>query len=390
MPFVVTSKNIFTLPDGKHTAGEGLLLHVRGSSRIWFFRYQTNGKRRDLSLGSAKSIPITSARQKVQELKVLIANGLDPKSERERQNNNRQETVRTFDEVAKEAIDLFQVVRQWKNKKHAAQWRSTIQTHASPVIGKKDIKEITRDDVLAILSPIWSEKTETASRIRGRLEDIFDFAISKEYRSGNPAKWSQNLESFLPSPTKLIKENHFAAIPLEKLKKIAPTLYSSMRISYLAVIFGTLTATRAQEFLGLEWSEIDFETNTWEIPIKRSKTHVPHRVPLSRQALDILNRIPRPSKYVFFSPITGKHLSANAPIEVIRWLTKQKFTMHGMRSTFRDWGEENLIHDTLLEKALSHSKKSKTVRAYQRSDLLEQRRPIMQMWADELLPPTEK
>lgn len=389
MPQIVTSKNIFKLPDGKYPAGEGLLLFVRAASRTWIFRYQINGKRRDLSLGSAKTIPISSVRQKAQELKVLIANGIDPKEQRDNKNKE-EDLIKTFDEVAKEAIDLFQVVRQWKNEKHAAQWRATISKHASPVIGKKKISEINRDDILNVLNPIWNEKTETASRIRGRLEDIFDFAISKKYCEENPARWFQNLESFLPSPTKLIKENHFAAIPLEKLKKIAPTLYSSMRISYLAVIFGTLTATRAQEFLGLEWSEIDFETNTWEIPIKRSKTHVPHRVPLSRQALDILNRIPRPSKYVFFSPITGKHLSANAPIEVIRWLTKQKFTMHGMRSTFRDWGEENLIHDTLLEKALSHSKKSKTVRAYQRSDLLEQRRPIMQMWADELLPPTEK
>lgn len=156
IPQIVTSKNIFKLPDGKYPAGEGLLLFVRAASRTWIFRYQINGKRRDLSLGSAKTIPISSVRQKAQELKVLIANCIAPKEQRDNKNKE-EDLIKTFDEVAKEAIDLFQVVRQWKNEKHAAQWRATISKHASPVIGKKKISEITRDDILNVLNPIWSQ-----------------------------------------------------------------------------------------------------------------------------------------------------------------------------------------------------------------------------------------
>ena len=156
IPQIVTSKNIFKLPDGKYPAGEGLLLFVRAASRTWIFRYQIDGKRRDLSLGSAKTIPISSVRQKAQELKVLIPNCIAPKEQRDNKNKE-EDLIKTFDEVAKEAIDLFQVVRQWKNEKHAAQWRATISKHASPVIGKKKISEITRDDILNVLNPIWSQ-----------------------------------------------------------------------------------------------------------------------------------------------------------------------------------------------------------------------------------------
>ena len=176
-------------------------------------------------------------------------------------------------------------------------------------------------------------------------------------------------------------------MPLEELKALTPRLNTN-HVSHMAVLFGILTASRAQEFLGMTWDEVDFESATWNLKVERTKTSVPHRVPLSRQALDILNRLPRISEYVFPSPMHKgtQQMCIDTPRQMLRKISGTAYTMHGFRSTFRDWGEENFIHEALLEKALSHSQKSKTVRAYQRSDLLEQRRPIMQQWADAILP----
>lgn len=385
-PKTVTSKNYSTLPKGRYSVGDGLTLLVTSeTSRSWVLRYQLHGKRRDLSLGSANVLSLSAAKSKATKLRAQIDEGIDPAEERKERN---QPTLRlTFKEVAEEAIPLFAKVRQWKNDKHAAQWLATVQTYAYPIIGAKTIRTITRDDVLDILNPIWHEKTETATRVRGRLEAIFDYAISKGYCDSNPARWKANLETFLPSASRIHEEKHHAAMPLEELKALAPRL-STNHVSHMAVLFGILTASRAQEFLGMTWDEVDFESATWNLKVERTKTSVPHRVPLSRQALDILNRLPRISDYVFPSPMNKgtQQMSIDTPRQMLRKLSGTAYTMHGFRSTFRDWGEENFIHEALLEKALSHSQKSKTVRAYQRSDLLEQRRPIMQQWADAILP----
>lgn len=388
-----TAKNIKLLPDGKHSAGDGLVLLVAGSSRNWVFRYQMNGKRYDYGLGSALTLSISDAREKIRVLRNLIAQGKNPKEVRKQERLSPKEEspvvikAPTFNAVAKEALAVIESVRRWKNKKHAAQWRTTIRTYASPEIGKKQIDEITRDDVLKILRPIWEEKTETASRLRGRLEAVFDYAISKGLITQNPARWKANLESFLPSPSKIQHEEHFASMPLDMTQTFVRRL-NPVHVSHAMILVGILTAARAQEVLGMRWDEIDFESNTWCVDPSRTKTSVPHRVPLSRQVIRILKSLPRTSKFglVFPSPLGDHQMSVDTPRITIQKLTKCSYTMHGFRSTFRDWGEENLIHDTLLEKALSHSQKSKTVRAYQRSDLLDQRRPVMQQWADVILP----
>lgn len=385
MPTKVTSKNVLTLPKGRYSVGEGLTLLVSSeTSRSWVLRYQMHGRRRDFSLGSANSISLTAAKAKALKCKAMIAEGVDPAASRA--SIRAEKNAVAFSEVADEAIAVFAEVRQWKNRKHAEQWSSTVRTYANPFIGQMDIGDITRDDILNVLKPIWKEKTETAYRLRGRLENIFDFAISKGLCDHNPARWKANLESFLPPVAKIRQERHFEALSLDKLKELAPRLFSD-HVGQLATLFGILTASRAQEVLGMTWDEVDFESATWSLRQERTKTSVPHRVPLSRQAIAILKRIPRTSDLVFVSS-RGKRqaLAVDTPRIAIQRLTGTDATMHGMRSTFRDWGEERFIHEALLEKALSHSKKSKTVRAYQRSDLLEQRRPVMQAWADEILP----
>lgn len=386
---IVTSDNYSTLPKGRYSVENGLILYVFSqTSRSWVFRYKMDGRRHDYSIGSANAISLSAAKAKAIKLKAMVLNGINPMQERQKEAAKSEDPIPLFRVLAKDAIALFADVRQWKNPKHAAQWASTIEIYAFPRIGRRLVNTITRDDILAILRPIWRDKTETAKRVRGRLENIFDYAISKGYCKENPARWKANLETFLPSPSKIQEEHHFTSMPLEELKVLAPKLNDNY-VSHMAVLFGILTASRAQEFLGATWDEIDFETATWNLNINRTKTSVPHRVPLSRQALAILQRLPRMSRYVFPSPRNNLPMSVDTPRTTIRKMTKTDYTMHGFRSTFRDWGEENFIHDTLLEKALSHSQKSKTVRAYQRSDLLEQRRPVMQQWADTILPDEE-
>lgn len=384
MKTLVTAKTVRTLPKGRYSVGGGLCLLVSSeTSRTWIFRYQIDGKRRDMSLGSANSITLTAAKTLADRARTMVADGKDPIEERRAP--KREASAHLFRDVASEAIELFQAVRKWRNAKHAAQWTSTIETYAVPVIGRIDVKDVTREDILLILKPIWETKTETADRLRGRLDNIFDYAISKGYCTNNPARWKANLESFLPAASKIKPESHHAAMPLDELKEFVSKL-DTKHVSHAAILFGILTASRAQEFLGMTWDEVDIDNATWSLDMKRTKTLVPHRVPLSKQAIAILKERERTSEFVFPSPYTGRAMSVDTPRTMLRKVSGTDYTMHGFRSSFRDWGEENLIHDTLLEKALSHSQKTKTVRAYQRSDLLEQRRPVMQMWADEILP----
>lgn len=382
----VTAKNFSSLSKGRYSVGDGLSLLVSSeTSRSWIFRYQFDGKRKDFSLGSANVLSLTSAKAKITKLRAMIAEGIDPAQERKARKQT--DVPRTFKEVVDEAIPVFEKVRQWKNAKHANQWRATLDTYALPVFGSRILSTITRDDILKAIEPIWLTKTETAKRLRGRIEAVFDFAISKGYCDQNPARWKANLETFLPPPSKIQKEKHHASMPLEELQKIAPVFFNSTAVSKKATLFAILTASRIDETLSMTWDEIDFDSETWNLHIERTKTSVPHRVPLSRQAMMILKSLPRINEFVFPSPYKArKAMTIDTPLKLIQKVTGEKWTVHGFRSTFRDWGEENFIHDTLLEKALSHSQKSKTVRAYQRSDLLEQRRPIMQKWADAVCP----
>lgn len=382
----VTAKNVQSLPVGRYTVGEGLRLHVlKEDSRYWVFRYTFAGKRKEKSIGSATLIPITAAKARAREMRRMVENGVDPSE------TKKEKSAPNFKHVAAEAVDTFERVRRWKNAKHAEQWRSTLATYAFPILGDMPVDKITKDDVLLVLRPIWEEKTETATRVRGRIEAVLSYAAAKGYRdSQNPASWRGCLDVFLPKESAIKTVKHHKAISLEELKKHAPKLFTSEHMSIKAITFGILTAARAQEVIGATWGEIDLTSKTWTIPAERMKAGQIHRVPISRQAEEILESI-KPESYtnealVFPSPITGRRMSIDTLRQCLRLATHSDVTMHGCRSTFRDWCEENLVHSSLSERSLAHTPDSKVVRAYQRSDLLEQRRSVMQQWADAILP----
>lgn len=384
----VTARNFLTLPPGTYSVAPNTFFKVRPDTRFFYFRYSLNGKRHDISLGTAPATAPAQARARADELRALIAAGGDPLARKTQK--KQADAIPTFDEFLPSALERLYELRRWKNEKHRAQWASTLRTYASPVLGPIRMDQITTDDVLDALMPIWSTKSETAGRVRGRLEAVFDLARAEGLRKDNPAFWKGNLNASLPPLAKVQTVEHQAALPLPELAELAPRLFERGDVLGLVTLFGILTATRAGEFLGATWAEIDLEKAVWVIPAERMKMKLEHRVPLSRQALAVLRAASTgPDGLVFPAPRGGRFI-IDGPRQLIQRMTKTKATMHGMRSTFRDWCEENFIHKALAERALAHVPQSKVVRAYQRSDLLEQRRPVMQQWADMILPDDEK
>lgn len=388
MKVEVTSRNYLDLPKGRYSLGGGLILFVSAADqRSWIVRYSLGGKRFDFSIGSAKYLTVSAARTKAAAVIADAKAGIDPREKRRaKKDTSSGDHVLTFREFAEQAIGEIREIRRWKNAKHSEQWTSTIKTYAYPVLGELPLTDIERCDVLEVLRPIWTEKPETANRVRGRLENIFDHAIAKGIIEHNPATWKGGLASFLPPISKVRAVKHHEAMPLEELKAFAPQIAGKASIVSQAVLFGILTATRAQEFLGARWEEIDEDRAVWTIPSERMKCGLEHRVPLSRQALELLGRLDRKAEFVFPAPRGARPMVIDSPRAFIRKATGQSFTMHGFRSTFRDWCEENFVHEALAERALAHVKGDKVIKAYQRSDLLEQRRPVMQLWADAILP----
>ena len=385
----VTSKNFMTLPPGRYSLGGGLMLLVRSeSSRQWVVRYRFAGTRKDLSIGGASRISITSAKARAAKILSMAADGIDPSSSKLSEEDARESI--TFKEFYSGAIATIQNVKRWKNEKHASQWVSTIETYAVPVLGALRVKDITRGDILEVLKPIWTEKPETASRLRGRLESLFSQAIAEELIQTNPATWKDGLAFFLPPISKVHEIKHHEAMPLAELKAFAPDISTKASVVARATLFGILTATRAQEFLGARWDEINFDDAIWTIPATRMKCGIEHRVPLSKQAIAVLERSEKTGELIFPAPrSSSKEMVIDSPRAFIRKATGTTATMHGMRSTFRDWCEENFIHEALAERSLAHINSDKVLRAYQRSDLLEQRRPVMQQWADAIMPKKE-
>lgn len=375
----LTQADVLRLPDGNHSFGDGLLLRVKGDSRTWSVRVQVNGKRLTRGLGSAKAMALKQARIEAAKLKLEIIAG-DVRTKREKLPAAERKTL--FKDVWQKAIEARAAVAMWKNEKHAAQWTSTVQTYALPELKNIDVADITRQDILRVLKPIWLTKPDTATRLRGRLEMIFDYCIREGIREKeNPAKWKGLLAFDLPSRAKVRPVQHHEAPTLLELRACAPKLTETL--SGKCILFGVLTATRVQEFVGAKWDEINFSKSVWLIPPERRKDGkpYPHRVPLSKQALWILHSIERKSEYVFYGT-RGRTLTIWTPRMMLMRVVGRKVTMHGCRSTFRDWCAENSVDRVLAEKCLMHSTGTEVEQAYQRSDLLEQRRPVMQSWAD--------
>lgn len=391
----ITQKNLSDLPDGVHLIEPNFYIRVRGNKRTFFFAYKKDGKRKEIGLGGAQRTALALAKERATKLRLDLMNGNEP-SLKEKEAPVAQDSGRTFDEIYKEAIETMDGVKRWKNEKHRRQWYTTIETYACPFIGRMKIKDVTRDDIIAVLKPIWNTKTETASRVRARLERIFSYAIFRgEYSGPNPAVYRDNLDMVFAPSAKIQTVKHMEALTLKEAKKYVAFAIASGTMGHLATIFGMLTALRANEFVRARWEEIDLKEALWTVPPERRKIarEFPMRVPLSEQAHAILVHLAKrfkeekPAGFVFFSETAASgHLSLETPRMMLRKALKRSVTMHGCRSTFRDWAEETGQNPTATERCLMHEEPNKTTRAYQRSDLLEKRRPLMQAWADAIFP----
>lgn len=379
---------------GLFADGGGLYLQVTASgAKSWIFRYQIAGRRRDMGLGSASVFSLAEARQKAVDARKLVAAGTDPLEARAAQAAAQAlaaaKTV-TFRECAESYIDAMRP--GWRNEKHVAQWTATLATYADPVMGCLPIAGIDTGLVLKVLEPIWTTKTETASRVRGRIEAVLDYAKVRGHRTGeNPARWKGHLDQILPAKGKVAAVEHHAALPYADLPPFFLRLQATDGVSARALELAILTAARAGEVLGARWDEIDLDQQVWTVPAERMKAGAEHRVPLSEPALALLRKLAsiRQGERVFPGNRSGRPLSNMAMTMVLRRL-QVAAVPHGFRSTFRTWVAERTGYPhEVAEAALAHTIGNKVVAAYQRGDLFEKRRRLMDEWARFVTAPAE-
>lgn len=377
---------------GLHAVGtvNGLYLRIKESgTRQWMLRTKIGGKRSDIGLGGYPSVTLAQAHAKAQTLKDQIQSGINPIAQRQQ----RRTTIEwTFDRCASEYIKLHR--EGWKNIKHAAQWETTLASYASPVIGSKHVRDVTVGDVLSIIEPHWVGKTETMVRTRNRIELVLGWAASRGYRDKqNPAQWRGNLQHALPKPSKVSNRQHHAALPYREVHPFMQRLAQVDGMSAKALQWLILTACRSGEARGATWDEIDLKAGLWTIPKERMKAGREHRIPLSAQALELLEALPRFEQVegkpdYIFTGRAGGELSDMSLTALIRRM-KVDATAHGFRSTFADWAAEQTSYPLeLREMALAHTLGDKTREAYQRGDMMERRRAMMGDWATYLTTPT--
>lgn len=374
---------------GRHADGSGLHLLVKPSgARSWVYRFMLNGKSRDVGLGAAGTggISLADARDGAAALRLKVKAGIDPLQERRREAAEALAAAQaaqiagiTFKDVAEAYIAANEA--SWRNDKHRQQWRNTLATYVYPVIGDLPVAVVDTAHVLKILEPIWKEKTETASRVRGRMETILDAAKARGYRQGeNPARWRGHLAQILPARTRLSRGHH-KAMAYEKIPAFVRALHMREAVAALALEFTILTAARSGGVIGATWAEVDLAKAIWTIPAGRMKAAKEHRVPLSPRAVEILEGLkPLGSDWLFPGAKGGK-LSPMAMAMLMRRM-KVDATVHGFRSAFRDWAAEctGYAHE-VAEMALAHAIESKVERAYRRGDLFHKRRRLMDDWA---------
>lgn len=364
--------------------GAGLRLKVKkNGAGYWIFRYRRGGVNREMGLGPLRDVGLKKARERARELREILRAGGDPKAERARA---RERIVPTFREAARGLIEQKSV--EWRNGKHAAQWTSSLETYAYPRLGDLPVDVIETEHVLRALEPIWKNKTETATRVRQRIEAVLDYAKARNLRRGeNPARWRGHLDKLLAKPAKFHRVRHHAALAYSDLPEFMAELAEQPGCAARALEFTILTAARTGETLGAQWGELD-PGDVWAVPAERMKAKRAHRVPLSEQARGIIAHIPRliGSPYIFPGRNPKKPLAGVAMLMVLKRMGRTE-TVHGFRSTFRDWcAEQTNFPRELAEAALAHTLRDKVEAAYQRGDLLERRRKLMQAWADYALP----
>jgi integrase len=374
-------KNVTT--PGRYTdpATKGLNLSVKKGRKYWVFRYTFAGHRRDLTLGAYPDISLKEARNRAVACRAELIVGRKPNAywKTSVQATAQANDNLTFREFAHECIKAKS--HEWRNQKHSEQWYNTLTTYADPVIGSLSLDEIDTEHILKILTPIWHTKTETASRLRGRIEWVLASATTRKLRSGqNPAAWRGHLETVLPRPSRVAPVDHHPALPYQQIPALIKQLADIDGVSALALQFLILNASRSGEVLGGLRSEID-ENGLWTIPGSRMKAGKPHRVPLSQRALGLINAAKTldPNSRFLFSK-TGKSLSNMSMLMLVRRFGLG-VTVHGFRSSFRDWVAEETTHNPdAAELALAHTIPNKVESAYRRGDMLEQRRRLMNDW----------
>jgi integrase len=407
----LTTLTVKSAKPGRYGDGNGLYLLVReGGARWWLFRYHVNGKMREMGLGAAPSpareapkaaadretVSLAEARDKARALRDIVRAGGDPLAQRDAdaavaRAEAQQAAVKamTFRAVANAYLAAHEA--GWHNPKHRAQWRATLDAYAMPHMGDLPVSDVMTGHVMAALEPIWTAKPETATRVRGRIEAVLDYAAARGWRSGeNPARWRGHVANLLPSRGKLARVVHHAALPWEDVAAFLADLRGRPGMGARALEFTILTAARTGEALGTRWGEIDLTEGVWTVPAERMKAGREHRVPLSDAALAIVRtllplRPPDDDKgraFVFPGARKGRPLSGMAMLMLLRRMERGDLTAHGFRSSFRDWAAERTSYAReVAEEALAHTLRDKTEAAYRRGDLFEKRRRLMDDWA---------
>ena len=373
---------------GLYADGGGLYLQVSlFDTKSWVFRFTLNKKSREMGLGPLHTVSLAEARLEAEKCRKGLREGIDPIEHRNSLKATRRlEGVKfmTFRECAEAYIRSHGAA--WQNVKHASQWRNTLKTYAYPFLGDLSVQAVDTGLVMKALEPIWTEKPETASRVRGRIEAVLDWASAREFRQGeNPARWRGHLNTLLPAPSKVRKVKHHAALPYSEIGAFMTVLRQREAIAARGLEFLILTAARTGEVIGATWDEIDFAEGVWTVPPDRMKSDKEHRVSLSPEAVEVLEglREVQQSDYIFPGNRAKCPLSNMAFLQLMKRMGRDDLTAHGFRSTFRDWvAERTNYSNEVAEMALAHAVGDKVEAAYRRGDLFDKRLRLMNDWAE--------
>ncbi len=393
----LTAASIRHAKPGRYADGNNLYLLVRSpEAKFWLFRYVHGGRRRDAGLGPAAglgAVSLASARAKAAEWRAVLRDGRDPLADREAATAAAKAAVasakaakRTFADVV--ALYLAAHEAGWRNEKHRWQWRATLDTYAGPHVGQVPVADVATEHVMAAIEPIWATMPETATRLRGRIEAVLDFATARGWRSGdNPARWRGHIANLLPQRSKVARVEHHAALPWRDIGTFMARLRTEHTVTARGLELIILTAARTGEVLGARWPEFDLDAAEWRVPGERMKAGREHRVPLAPAAVAVLRgllplRQPEMGDWVLPGSRGNKPLSNMVFLMLLRRMGRGDLTAHGFRSSFRDWAAEATTHPhEVAEAALAHVVAGKVEAAYRRGDLFEKRRALMADWA---------
>jgi integrase len=385
----LSARTVSTVRDsGRHPDGGGLYLSISpNGGRRWVFIFKRGGKSREMGLGAAKTISLAQARDLAGNARSVLAKGLDPISEREAANRGASTRRLSFRDCAERYIKDNQA--GWKNKIHVGQWTSTLRKYVYPTIGSTAVADVSVGDVITILGPIWATKTETASRVRGRIETVLDWGKARGYRDAeNPARWRGHLDKLLPPRTKVRRVRHHPALPYADVAAFFVKLREECCVSALALEFTILTAARTRETTEATLAELDLDAKVWTVPAGRMKAGKEHRVPLPPRAVEIIKSATafrgasaKPTDCLFHGIRKDKHLGVGAMLSLLDRMGRGDITVHGFRSTFRDWAAEcTNFPNQVVEMALAHAIEDKSEAAYRRGDLFKKRTALMAAW----------